>query len=254
MSSFTTEHEEIDHLISLATFPGVKAALNAHKRKLEATEKEAQQRAAAQQAEAEKKPVEVKPSSVPILPKLQYTPIADFAWDQGEYNSAYISIFIDLEGVGEAKDRVEAKFYENSFDVTVTDLKGKNYRLLKDNLEKNIVPDGCKCVVKSNKIVLKLQKIKGAHSYEHWTHLTAKKKVDPAAAKSKKDDPTAGQLTIVHNWSIQTFNALRPCLGLMDMMKDLYEDGDESMRKVIGEAMLKSHRGEKMERPSMNEF
>ena len=99
--------------------------------------------------------------------------------------------------MGEAKDRVEANFSDNAFDLKVTDLKGKNYRLLKDNLEKNIVPSGCKCVVKSNKIVLKLQKVKGPHSYEHWNHLTAKKKASDAAGKSKKEDPTAGKCMLM---------------------------------------------------------
>ena len=37
----------------------------------------------------------------------------------------------------------------------------------------------------------------------------------------------------------------------MDMMKDMYEDGDENMKKIIGEAMLKSQRGEKMDTPKM---
>lgn len=32
----------------------------------------------------------------------------------------------------------------------------------------------------------------------------------------------------------------------MEMMKNMYEDGDENMKKIIGEAMLKSQRGEKM--------
>lgn len=37
----------------------------------------------------------------------------------------------------------------------------------------------------------------------------------------------------------------------MDMMKDMYESGDDNMRKVIGEAMLKSQRGEKSDAPAM---
>lgn len=43
-----------------------------------------------------------------------------------------------------------------------------------------------------------------------------------------------------------------PVIGLMDMMKNMYEDGDENMKKVIGEAMLKSQRGERPEAPSMD--
>jgi calcyclin binding protein len=39
--------------------------------------------------------------------------------------------------------------------------------------------------------------------------------------------------------------------GIMDMMKDMYDEGDDSMKKIIGEAMLKSKSGEKSEPPPM---
>jgi calcyclin binding protein len=38
-------------------------------------------------------------------------------------------------------------------------LSGRNYRLIKDNLDKDIVPDKSKIVVKKNKVVIKLQKV-----------------------------------------------------------------------------------------------
>lgn len=41
-------------------------------------------------------------------------------------------------------------------------------------------------------------------------------------------------------------------LGIMDMMKNMYEEGDDSMRKIIGEAMLKSQRGEASAPPAMD--
>ena len=48
------------------------------------------------------------------------------------------------------------------------------------------------------------------------------------------------------------YNMILPVTGLMDMMKNMYEEGDENMKKVIGEAMLKSQRGERPEPPSMD--
>ena len=42
--------------------------------------------------------------------------------------------------------------------------------------------------------------------------------------------------------------------GIMDMMKDMYDDGDENMKKIIGEAMLKSRSGEKPEPPKMPDY
>jgi calcyclin binding protein len=51
--------------------------------------------------------------------------------------------------------------------------------------------------------------------------------------KKKKDDPSA---------------------SLMDMMKDLYDEGDENMKKIIGEAMMKSRSGEKPAPPSTDDL
>ena len=38
-----------------------------------------------------------------------------------------------------------------------------------------------------------------------------------------------------------------PQASIMDMMKNMYDEGDDKMKKVIGEAMMKSRSGEKMD-------
>lgn len=195
MSDYASEIAEVEHLLSLATHAGVKATLNAHKAKLQRAEQEQKARAAAVAAAASQPVAQPKPSVVvPVGSGTRFIPIEDFAWDQGEYNSPVVSIFIELEGVGEAKDRVEASFTSTGFDLKITDLKGKSYRLVKDNLEKNIIPDKSKCIVKNNKIVLKLQKVKGEYSYEHWTSLTAKKRKTEEDKAAAKKDPMGGEL------------------------------------------------------------
>jgi calcyclin binding protein len=246
----TTEIAETEALLRQATFPAVKTLLARHLESLQAaaahstaslateskpTSLPTPPTAAASSANAGT-PAAVNTSGAPSKrPKLAgtYIPVEDFAWDQGSYNSDTISIFVDLKGVGKVADNVHCDFTRMSFDLTVTDLDGKNYRLLKDNLEKDIVPAESKFVVKANKVVIKLKKVKGEYSYESWTNLTSKKKRDPMEEANKKKEPMG---------------------GIMDMMKDLYEDGDENMRKIIGEAMMKSQRGEKAEPPSMGDM
>ena len=39
-------------------------------------------------------------------------------------------------------------------------LGGKNLRLKKDNLDKQIVPGESKCIVKKNKVTIKMKKVK----------------------------------------------------------------------------------------------
>jgi len=231
--SLELEIQETETLLTTATFDGVKTVLRGHLEKLRKLDNQQKAAAAAAAAalvsEATPKSTEVVAPvrSAPILSSSTYIPIESFAWDQGSYNSPSISVFIDLDGVGNVKDRVTVDFDKHSFDLKVLDLDGKNYRLIKDNLEKDIVPSQSSFVVKKNKVVLKLQKVKGEYSYDQWTALTGKKKRGEEEATTKKD----------------------PMGGIMDMMKNMYEDGDENMKKIIGEAMLKSQRGEKPSAP-----
>jgi calcyclin binding protein len=148
-----------------------------------------------------------------------WVPIETLSWDQDPYPSRFISIYLTsgLDGVGKLpKAQVSCQFGAQSVDLQIRDLHGKNYRLLKDNLEHTIQPAECKCIVKENRVTLKMRKADQQFGAEHWTALTKKKRAeDPAKAA----DPSA---------------------SLMSMMKDLYDDGDDTIRKTIGEAMLKS--------------
>lgn len=234
MSNFdlAAEIAECETFITQAKTGGVKAVLKNHLQILRARESS---------SVAIAEPVagggSVRPPEVSVKPmgasRINFVPITDYSWDQGEYNTPNVSIFVDLPGVGAIKDKVDCKFGKHSIDLTVHDLDGKNYRLINENLEKDIVPAEGRVIVKANKIVIKLTKVKGQYSYENWAQLTAKKPRDEVAEKQKSSDPAG---------------------GIMDMMKDLYETGDDNMKKIIGEAMLKSQRGEKGEPPKFDDM
>lgn len=212
----------MDDLLSKASFEGVRKALYGRKSALLAQAAKAleeQKKAAAPRVDKPAPTVFAGDVLSNNGGSVVFVPIDNFAWDQGDYNSSVISIYVDgLEGVGSIPpERVVFSPQVSSFDLTIRDLDGKNYRLLKDNLEKDIIPEESKMVVKKDKIVLKLKKKKGEYSYETWTSLTAKKSKDEAI-KSKAD----------------------PMGGLMDMMKEMYDSGDDKTKAMIGEAMLKS--------------
>jgi calcyclin binding protein len=242
-SQTLSEMEEIKKLITIAKNQSVKDFLLKHLKQLEFQSvlkdynaSTSQPTQASPLATISNNKHENLENSLPAKRKMilgtgTYIPIESFAWDQDGFSSPVINVYIDLPGVGKAKQNCEIDFTKMSFDFKVTGLDGKNYRLLKDNLEKDIIPEQSKMTVKANRVILKLQKVKGEYSYEHWNNLTAKKPRE-ATADKKKD----------------------PMGGIMDMMKDMYEEGDENMRKIIGEAMLKSQRGEKSGPPSMDEI
>lgn len=232
--------EAIEQAAATMTRPSAKAHLEALAKKLR-KESSALKRVEESRAKMEKTsdeatsevlsakppaPVSKAAAVAPSLPSAKYAPIDRFSFDAGGYNSSHVSLYVPLPSVGSiSRDLVSCQFTPTSFDLIVKDLRGKNYRLFKDNLEKDIDPQASKFLVKADKVVIKLAKIKSEYgSYDFWTELTAKHKVKVGAGgKREKEDPQA---------------------SIMEMMKDMYESGDDNMRKVIGETMMKQRKGE----------
>lgn len=163
--------------------------------------------------------------TTPITTKEKYVNIDRFAFDAGGYDSKFVSLYINLDGVGSLdKDLISCDFTAGSFDLVVKNYQGnKNMRLFKDNLDKDIDPEKSKFIVKKDKIVLKLHKVKGEFgSFDYWTDLTSKK-----GSKEKKK-----------------LGSGNPTDSIMDLMKDMYNSGDDNMKKMIGETMMKQQRGE----------
>ena len=154
------------------------------------------------------------------LSNAKFIPITTFAFDSGGYNSPTITIYVTLDGVkGIPRENITCDFTKTKVDLVVRDLKGKSYRLVKDNLAHDIDPANSKLLIKPDRLVIKLGKVKGKYGYDSWTDLVAKK----PRKTDKVDDPQS---------------------SIMDMMKDLYESGDDNMRKIIGETMEKQRKGE----------
>lgn len=231
-----SEVEEVENLLNQATYPGVRGSLQNYLNKLKLT---ASQTESIPNVDTTNSSVSTGTSTVatpvstlkPLVSFGQFIAIENFSWDQGPYNTPVVTVYVELDGVGSVKDDVKIQFGTHSFDLQVFGLNGKNYRLVKDNLDKDIIPNQSKIIVKQNKILIKLQKVKGEYSYENWNALSAKKPRNAETEAEKKKDPSS---------------------SLMSMMKDMYDDGDENMKKIIGEAMLKSKSGEKPETPSFD--
>lgn len=165
-----------------------------------------------------------QPASPPVVSRsMKYVPIDRFAFDAGGYNAPFVTLYVDLPGVGSIpRENIQCDFKTASFDLIVKDLRGKSYRLFKDGLEKDLDTGKCKTVVKADKIIIKLAKVKQSEygGFDYWSKLTDTKKGD---AKAKKEDPQS---------------------SIMNMMKQMYDEGDDSMKKIIGETMMKQQRGE----------
>ena len=148
------------------------------------------------------------PVAAPARPKVEgveWRSLDKFAWDQGEYNTPWVSVYVTLPGVGAVKDSVSCDFTAEGFDLKVMGLEGVNYRLLKDPLEKEVEVGKCKFIVKKDRVTIKLRKIKGEYSYDNWTDLVPKRVKSADEKAADKDNPSS---------------------GIMDMMKDMVRERD----------------------------
>ncbi|CAN8290700.1 unnamed protein product [Cochlearia groenlandica] len=158
-------------------------------------------------------PEPVSSSSVkPVSPSVNYVTLGTFSWDQ---DNEKVKMYISLEGVDQ--DNVQAEFKPMSLDVKIHDVQGKNYRCGIPKLHKEIVPENCKVLVKPKRIVITMFKsFRG-----NWLDIHHKEdKIKPSFEKEK--DPMA---------------------GIMDLMKNMYEGGDEEMKKTIAKAWTDARSG-----------
>ena len=131
-----------------------------------------------------------------------------------------------VDGIGKHnKQDIDCEFTDNSLDLRILNFNGKNWRLKIPSLNNLIDPAASKLKVKSNSVTLELKK----KEKKQWSDIKEKKLATQGlgSSKAKKDDDG------------------EPGTALMDMMKELYNTGDDTMKKTIAESWEKSRRENK---------
>ncbi|KAM0054748.1 putative Siah interacting protein [Helianthus debilis subsp. tardiflorus] len=201
--------EELRHLQTIAKRPRVLSLISSEIRNLEKQANDA----ASVAPTPTLVPVPVSTNvKVAAEPALKYTTLGSFSWDQ---DTDKVKIYVFLEGVDHEK--IQTEFNPMSVDVKFHDVQGKNYRCAIPKLNKEIVPEKCKVLVKPKKVIITLVKA----SKGNWLDLHFKEdKIKPNLDKER--DPMA---------------------GIMDLMKNMYEEGDDEMKKTIAKAWTDARSG-----------
>uniref|UniRef100_A0A1J3JJK6 Calcyclin-binding protein n=2 Tax=Noccaea caerulescens TaxID=107243 RepID=A0A1J3JJK6_NOCCA len=200
--------DELRQLQSIAKRPRVLNLINSEISNLEKLRRDS---AAGSSAKPEV-PVPVSTPAKPISPAGSYVTLGTFSWEQ---DNEKVKMYISLEGVDE--DNVDAEFKPMALDVKIHQVQGKNYRCAIPKLHGEIVPEKCKVLVKPKRIVITMVK----SSRGNWLDIHHKEdKIKPSFEKEK--DPMA---------------------GIMDLMKNMYEGGDEEMKKTIAKAWTDARSG-----------
>ena len=153
------------------------------------------------------------------IDNMKFDTITKFGWEQDDKK---VKVYLtSLEGVGKIpKENIVCEFEDKSFDLRIQGLNNRNMRLKVPELHAQVELAECKFQIKSNSITITLIKTNGE---KHWTDLKPKKSMmgEKESDKAKKPKPV---------------NNENPMGGMMDMMKNMYENGDEGTKRMIAES------------------
>ncbi|XP_040533458.1 calcyclin-binding protein [Gallus gallus] len=141
--------------------------------------------------------------------------INNYGWDQSD---KFIKIYVSLNGVQKLPaENVQVNFTERSFDLLVKNLNGKNYTMTFNNLLKPISVEGSSRKIKTDTVLVMCKKKRE----EKWECLTQVEK------ESKEKEKAA-------------YDTSDPSEGLMNLLKKMYAEGDDEMKRTINKAWVES--------------
>jgi calcyclin binding protein len=157
---------------------------------------------------------------VSSVDRREHRQLKDYSWDQSDkFVKIYLTNLTGLAGI--SSDKVKVEYAAQSVNVQVLDLGGKDFSFGIKQTCHEIDPSGSHHKVKADYLLVLLAKRQPGTA---WSHITRAEKeaadvkstaVESKPSKNKDKDPSS---------------------GLMDMMKKMYEDGDDEMKRTIAKA------------------
>lgn len=174
----------------------------------------------------ENKNAAIKPTTplVNVPQKCYEVKLNNYGWDQ---TLTTVKIYITLKDVHQLpKQAITCNFTDKSLDLRVLGLDNKNYNVLINNLCAEIDTEKSSFKVKTDMIVVLLAK----KVAKDWSHITlVEKRIKDAKSSSV---PELGEDN-------------DPGASLMNLMKKMYQDGDDEMKKTIAKAWTESQEKQK---------
>ena len=224
--------EELEKLIGIATRPNIKRQLieyknnlsnlmNEEKKKIDAEHKKKEEEKKSEKTESttENKATEIYASKL----NASFTTVSKYAFDTS--NNKFIKLYLTdgFDGIKSFNSsNIKSKFTKNSFDVCILGWKDRNYRFSCFNLSKEINPKDSYVKQTNSGLIVYLAK---ANTSDFWDSLEKKK-----GLFGNKDEE--GMPALDKNKD--------PNQSLMEMMRDMYQNGDPEMKRMIAEAWTKS--------------
>ncbi|XP_023574616.1 calcyclin-binding protein-like [Octodon degus] len=208
--------EEVKALLEKATRKSLRETLSAEKSKIETEIKNKTRQESQNKPEIldNEKPVAV----VPPITTGYTVKISNYGWDQ---SGKLVKIYITLTAVHPVPvQNVQGHVTERSFDLLVKNLNGKNDSMIVNNLLKPISVESSSKQVKTDTVVILCRKKAQNTRWEYLTQVEkeCKEKEKPSYYDADTD----------------------PSDGLTTVLKKIYEDGDDDVKRTIKKAWVDS--------------
>lgn len=161
-------------------------------------------------------------------PKTLYTTkITNYGWDE---SSKFVKLYITLPNIEKITDeQVTCDFTDVSFKCIINNHNGKNHMLQVVKLANSIIPSSSTCKIKNGNIVIAMKKEKEGNTWGTLTDAEKKQKEQKDAKYDSTKDVDSGD----------------PSSGIMNLMKKMYDEGDDDMKRMIKKTWYESQQKQK---------
>lgn len=169
------------------------------------------------QQQVEAPPTDSTAASAPA--KRYQVKLNNYAWDQ---SSKFVKFYVTLNKVQSLPpENIMCNFTSKSLELQVKDLENRDYIFVVNNLLMAINPEESNWKVKSDMILINAAKVE----QKTWDFVTETEKRTSEAKKLPNLDPA---------------EKADPSEGLMSLMKNMYDQGDDEMKRTIAKAWHES--------------
>jgi len=226
--------EEYERVLATCNRPNVRASIADSISTLKTNIKQITEEIAKNNKETTK--AEEKPPTTTNTTKqnLFTAKISNYGRDE---SAKLMKVYITLPNIEKLRqEQVSCDFTDHSFRVFVSNHNGKNYLLEILKLAGKIEVAGSSCRVKSGNVIVSLKKVES----KMWGCLTDAEKREKEKKDSEMDSKKDGM------------DSSDPSAGIMNLMKKMYDDGDDDMKRMIKKTWYESQQKQKSgEMPGM---
>jgi len=142
-----------------------------------------------------------------------------YAFDENIHS---VKLYVNLPDIETLPaDQITCDFTETSFKFLAKNLKGKNQQLQINQLCNQIKPKESSFKVRKGEFVITMKKLERGNT---WKHLTKSEQATTQKKEEKiKDDGESTKETVKED----------PQGSIMSLMKKMYDDGDDDMKRMI---------------------